>query len=210
MADTRTPLVRCPRALGLTVGLWALGLSSSAHLLHNSPFGRSLSSLRALAKSLPGSGLMLQTLRSAASARLTSSRGFEAARSAPDWRPIPSLRSVIPRPPVVRASRLTQHRISRVWGRSFRSRSLGLAPAAAVTSSVSAGALPSPSAALGRLITALRPFGGLRKLLALGSESFCWCLQSVCDLGESLDSATANSVRVKQDGLRVLAHSKSQ
>src|SRR5689334_1297858 len=78
------------------VGLWALGLSSSAHLLHNSPFGRSLSSLRALAKSLPGSGLMLQTLRSAASARLTSSRGFEAARSAPDWRPIPSLRSVIP------------------------------------------------------------------------------------------------------------------
>jgi hypothetical protein len=78
------------------VGLRALGLYTPAQLLHNSPFGRSLSSLRALAKSLPVSGLLLQPFWSAASARLESSRRFEAARSAPDWRPIPSLRSVIP------------------------------------------------------------------------------------------------------------------
>ena len=78
------------------VGLWALGLYTPAHLLHNSPLSRNLSSLRALAKSLPVSGLLLPTFWSAASARLESSRRFEAARSAPDWRPIPSLRSVIP------------------------------------------------------------------------------------------------------------------
>jgi hypothetical protein len=78
------------------VGLRALGLYTPAQLLHNSPLGRSLSSLRALAKSLPVSCLLLPTFWSAASARLESSRRFEAARSAPDWRPIPSLRSVIP------------------------------------------------------------------------------------------------------------------
>jgi hypothetical protein len=64
----------------------------------------------------------------------------------------------------VRASRLTKHRIRRVWGRSLLCRSLGLAPACTVTGSVSAGALPSPCAAWGRIITALRPLGGLRKL----------------------------------------------
>jgi hypothetical protein len=46
-----------------------------------------------------------------------------------------------------------KHRISRAWERSLRCRSLGLAPASSVTGSVSAGALPSPFAALGRLIT---------------------------------------------------------
>jgi hypothetical protein len=104
MADTWTPLGTLPsgaRAYALLLrncafGLRVLGLHIPAQLLHNSPFGRSLSSLRALAKSLPVSGPILQTFRSAASARLKSPGRFEAARSAPDWQPIPSLRSVIP------------------------------------------------------------------------------------------------------------------
>jgi len=90
MADTWTPfgtLSSGARAHALllrscAVDLRALGLHSSAHLLHNSPLSRSLSSLRALAKSLPGPGLELQTLRSAACARLESPRRFEAARFA--------------------------------------------------------------------------------------------------------------------------------
>ncbi len=135
----------------LAVGLRALGLYTPAQLLHNSPLGRSLSSLRALAKSLPVSGFMLQTFWSAASARLESSRRFEAARSAPDWRPIPSLRSVIPQaasrarfapdqaphpsrlgtlPPlslVGTRSCLYRDRISQRWGASFTLRRLGAA-----------------------------------------------------------------------------------
>jgi hypothetical protein len=60
---------------------------------------------------------------------------------------------------VGRASRSQKHHVSRAWERSFPCRSLGRAPASAVTGSVSAGALPSPFAAWGRRITPLRPLG---------------------------------------------------
>jgi hypothetical protein len=89
-----------------------------------------------------------------------------AARTAPDHRPIRSLRSLMTRPVVRRAAREEKHRISRALGHSFGCRSLGLAPASAGTGSVSAGALPSPWSALGRPIPALRPWGGLRACLA--------------------------------------------
>ena len=178
------------------VGLWALGLSSSAHLLHNSPFGRSLSSLRALAKGLPGSGLMLQTLRSAASARLTSSRGFEAARSAPDWRPIPSLRSVIPQAAsrarfaldsaphqsrlgtllplslVGTRSCFCRDRLSQRWGASFSLRRLGAAYH---------GSSALEACANFRF--------GKRRV-------FARCLQSVCVLFVRRNSAPANKKRM--------------
>ena len=154
------------------VGLRALGLSNTAQLLRNSPFSRSLSSLRALANKLPGSGLMLQTLWPAASARLKSSQRFEAARSAPDWRPIPSLRSVIPQAasrarcaldPAPHPSRLgtlpllslvgtrscfCRDRLTQRWGASF--------------SLLCLGASHHGSSAL----------GGLRKLSLTGSEEF--------------------------------------
>ena len=105
-----------------------------------------------------------------------------AGAPAPDWRPIPSLRSVIPRPPVVRAARLTQHRIRRVWGRSFCCRSLGLAPASAVTGSVSAGALPSPCSTWGLRITALRSLGARANFRLWEAKSFCRCLQPISNL----------------------------
>jgi hypothetical protein len=76
-----------------------------------------------------------------------------ASAPAPDRRHSPSLRSVASMSAVRRASRSKEkHRISRAWERSFYSRSLGLAPASLATNSVSAGALPSSFAALGRLI----------------------------------------------------------
>lgn len=55
-----------------------------------------------------------------------------------------------------------KHRLSRAWERSFLFRSLGLAPASLATSSVSAGALPSPCAAWGRLIAFSGPRGPAR------------------------------------------------
>jgi hypothetical protein len=159
MADTWTPfgtLSLSVRARALLLqncafGLWALGLYIPAQLLPNSPFGRSLSSLRALARSLSFSGLLLQILWSAASARLESPGRFEAARSAPDWRPIPSLRSVIPQAAsrarcaldqaphqsrlgtllplslVGTRSCLCRDRLSQRWGASFTLRRLGAA-----------------------------------------------------------------------------------
>ena len=154
------------------VGLRALGLSNTAQLLRNSPFSRSLSSLRALANNLSGPGLMLQTLWPAASARLNSPRGFEAARSAPDWRPIPSLRSVIPQAAsrarfaldsaphqsrlgtllplslVGTRSCFCRDRLTQRWGASF--------------SLLRLGASHHGSPAL----------GGLRKLSLMGSEEF--------------------------------------
>jgi hypothetical protein len=182
------------------VGLRALGLYRSAHLLHNSPFGRSLSSLRALAKSLPGPGLMLQSLRSAASARLKSPRGFAAARSAPDWRPIPSLRSVISQaasrarfaldsaPHQSRLGTLLplslagarscfcRDLLSQRWGASFTLRRLGAAYHG------------SPA------------LGGLRKLSLWEAKSFYRCLQLVCDLCVWFGPAPANSVQAKRMG----------
>ena len=182
------------------VGLRALGLYNSAHLLHNSPFGRSLSSLRALAKSLPGSVLLLQSLSPAASARLKSSRGFEAARSAPDWRPIPSLRSVISQaasrarfaldsaPHQSRLGTLLplslagarscfcRDRISQRWGASFTLLRLG------------ASHHGSPT------------LGGLRKLSLWEAKSFWRCLQSVCDLRVWLDSAPTKSLQPERMG----------
>jgi hypothetical protein len=74
--------------------------------------------------------------------------------------------------PVGRASRSQNHRLSRAWERSFPCRSLGLAPASAVTGSVSAGALPSPFAAWGRLITSSPALGGLRKLSLKSAKVF--------------------------------------
>jgi hypothetical protein len=173
MADTWTPLGTLPsgaRAYALLLrncafGLRVLGLHIPAQLLHNSPFGRSLSSLQALAKSLPVSGPMLQTFRSAASARLKSPGRFEAARSAPDWRPIPSLRSVIPQAAsrarfaldqaphqsrlgtllplslVGTRSCLCRNRLSQRWGASFSLRRLG----AAYHGSPALGGLRKPS-----------------------------------------------------------------
>jgi hypothetical protein len=86
-----------------------------------------------------------------------------AARSAPDPRLFARFAHFKPSRGVRRAAREEKHRISRAWERSFPCRSLGLAPASDVNGSVSAGALPSPCAAWGRLITSLRPLGGLRK-----------------------------------------------
>jgi hypothetical protein len=189
------------------VGLRALGLYTPAQLLHNSPLGRSLSSLRALATSLPVSGFMLQTFWSAASARLESSRRFEAARSAPDWRPIPSLRSVIPQaasrarfaldsaphqsrlgtlPPLSLAgarSCFCRDRISQRWGASFTLLRLG------------ASHHGSPA------------FGGLRKPSLWEAKSFWRCLQSVCDLLVWLDSAPSNSSQTERMGCERSPHS---
>jgi hypothetical protein len=102
-----------------------------------------------------------------------------ACAPAPDWRPIPSLRSVIPQAASRARFALDQapHR-SRLGTLPLLSL-VGTRSCLYVTGSVSAGALPLPCAALGRLITALRPFGGLRKLLALGSESSCRFLRSL-------------------------------
>ncbi len=154
------------------VGLRALGLYNYAQLLHNSPLSRSLSSLRALAKSLPGSGFGLQTLRSAASARRKAPGGFEAALP----RPTGGLFARVPSLMTQAASRsrcaLRKHRIGRVWGRSLRYRSLGLAIASAVTGSVSAGALPSPCFAWELRITALRPWGACANLRSFERSFF--------------------------------------
>src|SRR5205085_12048272 len=104
-----------------------------------------------------------------AGARPNRSRRLPPALPRPTGGLFPRIRSVIPRPPVGRASRLTKHRIGRVWGRSLRCRSLGLATASAVTGSVSTGVLPSPCFAWGLRITALRPaWAGLRKLSRQG------------------------------------------
>jgi len=189
------------------VGLRALGLYTPAQLLHNSPFGRSLSSLRALAKSLPVSGLLLQTFWSAASARLESSRRFEAARSAPDWRPIPSLRSVIPQaasrarfaldsaPHQSRLGTLLplslagarscfcRDRLSQRWGASFTLLRLG------------ASHHGSPA------------LGGLRKLSLWEAKSFWRCLQSGSDFVVPVIPATCSRAGEEADGLRALAHS---
>ena len=181
-------------------GLRALGLSNIAQLLHNSPFSRSLSSLRALANNLPGPGLMLQTLWPAASARLNSLRGFEAARSAPDWRPIPSLRSVIPQAasrarfaldPAPHPSRLgtlpllslvgtrscfCRDRLSQRWGASF--------------SLLRLGASHHGSSAL----------GGLRKLSLIGSEEFLLLPSVDKQSAFSFISATCIKLRDKRMG----------
>jgi|SRR5579883_65265 len=116
-------------------GLRALGLDNTAQVLLNSPVSRNLAPLRALAGTLPGTGKELQSLRSAAGARLNSSASFEAARTAPDPEPFPRLRLGQSRFGVWRASRL-KHRISRAWAHSFRSRSLGLAHASDTTGSL--------------------------------------------------------------------------
>jgi hypothetical protein len=190
-----------------TVGLRALGLNSSVHLLHNSPFRQSLSSLRALAKSLPGSGSELHPLWSAASARLKSPRGFEAARSAPDWRPIPSLRSVIPQaasrarfaldsaPHQSRLGTLLplslagarscfcRDQISQRWGASFTLLRLG------------ASHHGSPA------------LGGLRKLSLWEAKSFWRYLQSGSDFVAPVIPATCSRAGEEADGLRALAHS---
>jgi hypothetical protein len=215
MADTWTPLGTLPsgaRAYALLLrncafGLRVLGLHIPAQLLHNSPFGRSLSSLRALAKSLPVSGPMLQTFRSAASARLKSPGRFEAARSAPDWRPIPSLRSVIPRPPVVRASRLTKHRISRVWERSFRCRSLGLAPACAVNRLSQRWGASFPLRRLGAAYHGFSGPWGPAQTFALGKRRVFAGASAVWDLSHLTRFGTCKTACPQADGLRALAHS---
>ncbi len=96
--------------------------------------------------------------------RSLSVRNVCARAAAPDCRPIRSLRSLINRPAVGRAAREEKHRLSRAWERSFLFRSLGLAPASAVTGSVSAWALPSPCAASGAAHHGSPALGGLRKL----------------------------------------------
>jgi hypothetical protein len=161
-------------------GLRALGLKP-ASLLRNAPASLPVPrSHRAPAdqgqKQNPSGGDLRTGLRALGQ---ESSPKTPASAPAPDWRPIPSLRSVIPRPPVVRASRLTKHRISRVWERSFRCRSLGLAPACAVSGSVSAGALPLPLRRLGAAYHGSPALGGLRKLSLWEAKSFCRCLQSI-------------------------------
>jgi hypothetical protein len=208
MADTWTPLGTLPsgaRAYALLLrncafGLRVLGLHIPAQLLHNSPFGRSLSSLRALAKSPPVSGPMLQTFRSAASARLKSPGRFEAARSAPDWRPIPSLRSVISQaasrarfaldsaPHQSRLGTLLplslagarscfyRDRLSQRWGASFTLLRLG------------ASHHGSPA------------LGGLRKLSLWEAKSFWRCLQSGGDLVVQSFQQLAGEVAKKRMG----------
>ena len=200
MADTWTPLGTLPSGArayapllrNCAFGLRVLGLHVPAQLLHNSPFGRSLSSLRALAKSLSVSGLLLQTFWSAASARLKSPRGFEAARSAPDWRPIPSLRSVIPQAAsrarfaldqaphpsrlgtlaplslVGTRSCLYRDRISQRWGASFTLRRLGAAYHGS----------PAP---WGPAQTSLKPRSSCCiRFRLLGQPSLCFTARAAC------------------------------
>src|SRR5581483_8995918 len=183
-------------------GLRALGLSNIAQLLHNSPFGRGLASLRALAKSLPGSGLMLQTLRSAASARLKASRRFEAARPASDWRPIPSLRSVIPRPPVGRAARLTQHRIRRVWGRSLLLSLVGTRSCFCRDRISQRWGASFSLLSLGASHHGPPAFGGLRKLSLMGSEEFLPLPSVDKQSAFSLDFGQRTNKLSNKDGLR--------
>jgi hypothetical protein len=147
-------LIRIPaRAQALMLrndaaGLRALGLNP-ASLLRNAPASLPVpGSHRAPAdqgqKQNPSGGDLRTGLRALGQ---ESSPKTPASAPAPDWRPIPSLRSVIPQAASRARFALDQDPISRVWERSFRCRSLGLAPACAVTGSVSAGALPSPCAA---------------------------------------------------------------
>lgn len=133
-----------------------------------------------------------------------------ACAPAPDWRPIPSLRSVIPQAASRARFALDQAPHRSRLGRSLRCRSLGLAPACTVTGSVSAGALPLPCAALGRLITALRPFGGLRKLLALGRESSCRLLRLLGQPARVVRSRNIETACRQSVGLRALAQIKPQ
>jgi|SRR5579859_2106925 len=125
------------------VGLRALGLKNSAYLLHNSPVGRDLAPLRALAgKASRYTAQEPAMLRSAASARLKTPGALQAARSAPNRRPSHSLRSFESRSAVGRASR-SKDRLLRAWGRLVTFRSLGAAHPSAVTDSLRAGALRS-------------------------------------------------------------------
>jgi hypothetical protein len=134
-----------------------------------------------------------------------------AARPAPDCPTFPRLRSVraVGQSGALRAGR--KHRIGRAWGRSLCWRSLGLAPASAVTGSVRAGALPSPCSAWGLRITALRP-GGLRKLPLFQSASFLPFVSGRCgDLRAPLRWPTRNrSCHCCAIGLRALAPPKNQ
>lgn len=193
------------------VGLWALGLYTPAQLLHNSPFSRSLSSLRALAKSLPGSGYELRSLRSAASARLKSPGGSKSRVPRPTGDLFPRFAQSYPgrQSGALRAS--TKHRIGRVWERSLRYRSLGLAIASAVTGSVSTRVLPSPCFAWGLRITALRPWGACAIFCSVGAKVLCLCSVARATACTSCAGERANMLALrKRIGLRALTLSKPQ
>jgi hypothetical protein len=143
--------------------------------------------------------------------RSLSVRNVCTSATAPDCPTFPRLRSVraVGQSGALRAGR--KHRIGRAWGRSLCWRSLGLAPASAVTGSVRAGALPSPCSAWGLRITALRP-GGLRKLPLFQSASFLPFVSGRCgDLRAPLRWPTRNrSCHCCAIGLRALAPPKNQ
>jgi len=217
MLDTWTPSVRCLRACragalllrSSAVGLRALGLYSSAQLLHNSPLSRSLSSLRALAKSLPGSGFGLRTLRAAASARRKAPGGSKPRVPRPTGGLFPRFAQSYPvrQSGALRAGR--KHRIGRVWGRSLRCRSLGLATASAMTGSVSAGALPSPCFAWGFASWLSGPGGPAQTFVRPGGQKSLPLLRRLRRLRAPLRWRTRKrACHCCTTGLRALALSK--
>jgi hypothetical protein len=118
-----------------------------------------------------------------------------AARPAPDRRPIPSLRSVIPQ--VGGQARFALKR-------STASVALGSAPSSFArwdsllllfaTGSVSAGALPSPCAALGRLIAFSGPLGACANFAQIRESS---CRISLRLLGQSTLCYTARAASAR-------------
>ena len=130
-----------------------------------------------------------------------------ACAPAPDWRPIPSLRSVIPQAAsrarfaldqaphqsrlgtllplslVGTRSCLCRDRLSQRWGASFSLRRLGAAYHG------------SPA------------LGGLRKLSLWEAKSFWRCLQPGSDFVVPVVPATCSRAGEEADGLRALAHS---
>lgn len=112
--------------------------------------------------------------------RPTSFPKLSAAPTAPDHRPIRSLALAHNQAGgQARFALDPKHRITRVWGRSLRSRFLGLASASAATGSLSAGALPSPCSAWGRRIAALRSLGRPARVPGWGQSDACQAVRPV-------------------------------
>jgi len=167
MSDTKTPSVRGLRALGLSPSCYGVARSACGRSASTSP--RNSFTIHPLAGACHRCGRSRKACQAPALCFEPSGRLRALAEKRPEGskprvpRPTDGLfariRSLMTRPSVGRASRWTKHRIGRVWGRSLRYRSLGLAIASAVTGSVSTGVLPSPCFAWGLRITALRPGG---------------------------------------------------
>jgi hypothetical protein len=103
--------------------------------------------------------------------------------------------------PKMPAARTAPDRLSRAWERSFSCRSSGLAPASLANASVSARALPSPCAALGRLIAFSGPLGACANFAQIRESSCCISLRL---LGQSTLCYTARAASARPKTRRVL------